>query len=275
MFSQILTLILACFQMANPEWNGGICPVQPGLPNLLLLSLERVGVRDPSEFIYREYERYGTLRCKLLIFVGRSTLYPDMEPWFVSATGFHFADTYPKAARKALRHLRVVYRQHLRRTPMGFFPPSGGRGLSWMDRMRGLEREEEDLEEAVSHLSIYLNGLDHLYQEQAQQLKQQIDRAERAEQRIELERIKTTMAEVELRNMERDYLRERERSEMFHKNLWDELHGERRRRGEEADLDEEEPEETHWDKGTQTEDEILEQDLPPKKRRIQLEEESP
>jgi hypothetical protein len=141
--------------------------------------------------------------------------------------------------------------------------------------MRRLEREEEDLEEAVSHLSIYLNGLDHLYQEQAQQLKQQIDRAERTEQRIELERIKTTMTEVELRKMEQDYLRERERSEMFHKKLWDELHKERRRRGEEADLDEEEPEETHWDKGTQTEDEILEQDLPLKKHRIQLEEESP
>jgi hypothetical protein len=30
--------------------------------------------------------------------------------------------------------------------------------------------------------------------------------------------------------MEQDYLRERERSEMFHKNLWDELHKERRRR---------------------------------------------
>jgi hypothetical protein len=141
--------------------------------------------------------------------------------------------------------------------------------------MRGLEREEEDLEEEVSHLSIYLNGLDRLYQEQAQQLKQRIDREQRAEQKIELERIKTTMAEVELRNMEQDYLRERERSEMFHKKLWDELHRERRRRGEEAYLDEEELEETHWDKGTQTEDEILEQDLPLKERHIQLEEESP
>jgi hypothetical protein len=141
--------------------------------------------------------------------------------------------------------------------------------------MRGLEREEEDLEEAVSHLSIYLNGLDHLYQEQAQQLKQQIDRAERAEQWVELERIKTTMVEVERHNLEQDYLRERERSEMFHKNLWDELHRERTRRGEEADVDEDEPEETHWDKGTQTKDEILEQDLPPKKRRIQMEEGSP
>jgi hypothetical protein len=141
--------------------------------------------------------------------------------------------------------------------------------------MRGLEREEEDLEDAVSLLSIYLNGPEHLYQEQAQQPKQQIDGAERAEQRIEFERIKTMMAEVALENMEQDYLREMECSEMFHKNLWDELHKERRRRGEEAELDEEELEETHWDKGTQTEDVILEQDLPPKKRRIQMEEESP
>jgi hypothetical protein len=43
--------------MANPEWNGGVCPVQPVLPNLLLLSLERIGVRDPPEFVYQEYER--------------------------------------------------------------------------------------------------------------------------------------------------------------------------------------------------------------------------
>jgi hypothetical protein len=139
--------------------------------------------------------------------------------------------------------------------------------------MRGLEREEEDLEDAVSHLSIYLNGLDHLYQEQAQQLKHQIDRVERVEQGIEFERVKTTMEEVALANMEQDYLREQECSEMFHKNLCDEVHKERRR--EEVGLEEDEPEETHWDKGTQTKDVIPEQDLPPKKRRIQTEEESP
>jgi hypothetical protein len=220
--------------MANVEWNGGVCPAQPGLPNLLLLNLERVGVRDPPEFVYREYERYGTLRCKVLIFVGRSTLYPDIEPRFISTTGFRFADTYPKAARKDLRRLQVVYTQHLRRTPMGFFPPSRGRGRSWIDRMRGLEREEEDLEDAVSHLSIYLNGLDHLYQEQAQQLKHQIDRAERAEQRVELERIKTTMVEVARDNLEQDYLKEREHTLIANKALWDKV--KERRRREEARL---------------------------------------
>jgi hypothetical protein len=139
--------------------------------------------------------------------------------------------------------------------------------------VRGLAREEEDLEDVVSHLSIYLNGLDHLYHEQAQQLKHQIDRAERAEQRIELERVKTTMVEVTLANMERDYLRERERTLIANKALWDEV--KERRRRKEAGLEEDEPKETHWDKGTQTEDVILEQDLPPKKHCIQTEEQSP
>jgi hypothetical protein len=81
------------------------------------------------------------------------------------------------------------------------------------------------------------------------------------------------MAEVAIANKERDYLRERERTLMANKALWDEVR--ERRRREEAGLEEDEPEETHWDKGTQTEDVTLEQDLPPKKRRIQTEEESP
>jgi hypothetical protein len=96
--------------MATVEWNGGVCPSESGLPNLLLLNLERVGVRDPPEYIYREYERHGTLRCKVMIFVGRSTLYADIEPWFISTTGFRFPDTNLKASRKALRRLRATSR---------------------------------------------------------------------------------------------------------------------------------------------------------------------
>jgi hypothetical protein len=81
------------------------------------------------------------------------------------------------------------------------------------------------------------------------------------------------MAEVALANMEQDYLRERERTLIANKALWDEV--KERRRREEAGLEEDEPEETHWEKGTQTEDVILEQDLPLKKGHIQTEEESP
>jgi hypothetical protein len=43
----------------------------------------------------------------------------------------------------------------------------------------------------------------------------------------------------------------------------------------EAGLLEGEPKETHWDKGTLTEDEVLEQCLPPKKRPNWIGEESP
>ena len=63
---------------------------------------------------------------------------------------------------------------------MGFFPLTEGRGRSWIARMRGLGREEEELEATVSHLSIYLTDLDQLYREQAAQLKHQIRRAEKA-----------------------------------------------------------------------------------------------
>ena len=108
-----------------------------------------------------------------MIFVGKSTRYPDIDSWFISTAGFRFPDTYRKAARKALRRLRVVYKHHLQRTPMGLFPPAGGRGRSWIARMRGLGREEEELEDTVSHLSIYLTGLD-------EQLKHQIRRADKA-----------------------------------------------------------------------------------------------
>ena len=108
-----------------------------------------------------------------------------MDPWFISTTGFRFLYIYRKATRKALRRLRVIYKHHLRQTPMGFFPPTEGRGRTWIAQMRGLRREEEDLEDMVSHLSIYLTGLDELYREQAAQLKQQIHRAEKATQELE------------------------------------------------------------------------------------------
>jgi hypothetical protein len=131
--------------------------------------------------------------------------------------------------------------------------------------MRGLGREEE-LEDMISHLSIYLIGLDRLYHEQAKQLKHQIRRAEKAEQELEIQWRRTIEAEAQvessiasLQDIWRSNARERERIEAGRR---------------EAGLLEGEPEETHWDKGTQTEDEVLEQCLPPKKRPNRIEEES-
>ena len=106
--------------MADNGWSGEIYHAEPGLPKLLILSLEHIRVVDPPEYVYWEYDSRGTLRCDLMIFVARSTRYPDVDPWFISTTGFRFPDTYRKAARKALQRLRVIYRHHLQRTPMGF-----------------------------------------------------------------------------------------------------------------------------------------------------------
>ena len=64
--------------------------------------------------------------------------------------------------------------------------------------MRGLRKEEEDLEDTVFHLSIYLTGLDELYRKQAAQLKQQVHRAEKATQELEEQRIRATRAEYSL-----------------------------------------------------------------------------
>ena len=123
-------MALALFQMADNRWSGGICHAEPGLPKLLLLSLECAGVVDTPKYIYWEYDSRRTFRCDMMIFMGKNTRYPDVDPCFISTTGFRFLDTYRKAARKALRRLRVVYKHHLQRTPMGFFLPTGGRGRS-------------------------------------------------------------------------------------------------------------------------------------------------
>ena len=122
--------------------------------------------------------------------------------------------------------------------------------------MRGLGREEEELEDTVSDLSIYLTGLDQLYREQAAQLKHQTRRAEKAIQEMEEQRTRVVRAEYSLATLQAQ---------------WQEHEA---HRGEGGWI-EEEPEETHWDKGTQTEDDVMEQCLPPKKCPIQIEEESP
>jgi hypothetical protein len=185
--------------MADNAWVDGICHAEPGLPKLLILSLECIGIMEPPEYAYREYTSKGILRCDMMVFVGKSTRYPDVDPWFISTFGFRFPNTYRKAARKALRRLRVIYKHHLQQTPMGFFPPTEGRGRTWIARMRGLGREEEDLEDTVSHLSIYLTGLDdELYREQAAQLKQLIHRAEKATQELEEQQLRAARAEYSL-----------------------------------------------------------------------------
>jgi chromosome segregation ATPase len=123
--------------------------------------------------------------------------------------------------------------------------------------MRGLGREEEDLEDTVSHLSIYLTGLDALYREQAAQLKQLIHGIEKITQELEEQRTRAASAEYSLAALQAQMQEYENRNGI----------------GGWIEEEEEEPMETHWDKGTQTENE-MDRFLPIKKRSIRTEEES-
>jgi hypothetical protein len=80
--------------MADNGWSDGICHAEPGLPKLFLLSLEHVRAVNPPEYVYREYNSRDTLRCDMMIFMGKSTRYLDVDSWFISTTSFRFPDTY-------------------------------------------------------------------------------------------------------------------------------------------------------------------------------------
>ena len=154
--------------------------------------------------------------------------------------------------------------------------------------MRGLGREEEeDLEDTVSHLSIYLTGLDELYREQAAQLKQQVHRAEKATQELDEQRTRAACAEyslaalqAQMQECEAGLEEQRTRAARAENSLAAlqarmqeyEAH---RGIGGWIEEEEEEPEEAHWDKGTQTEDDVMDQRLPLKKCPLRIEEESP
>jgi chromosome segregation ATPase len=125
--------------------------------------------------------------------------------------------------------------------------------------MRRLGREEEDLEDAVSHLSIYLTGLDALCREQSAQLKKLIHGIEKITQELEEQRTRAANAEYSLAALQAQMQEYESRNGI---GGWIE------------EEEEEEPMETHWDKGTQTENE-MDRFLPIKKRYIRTEEESP
>ena len=139
-----------------------------------------------------------------------------------------------------------------------------------------------------SHLSINLTGLDELYCEQAAQLKQQMHGAEKATQELEEQRTRAARAEYSLATLQAQIQEYEARTGIggWIEEEPEETHWDRGTQTEEEEpeethwdigtqTEEEEPEETHWDKGTQTEDDVMDQYLPPNKRPIRIAEESP
>lgn len=180
--------------MAEEGQNNNLCQEEPGFPKLLCTCLEYLGIERP-EYSYREYEARGTHRCEVIIYVGRSTRYTDIEPWQVTATGFRLQDTYLVAARKALRYMCSIYERHLEHTSMKFFPPIRRNSPIWLARMETLESGEQHESEAmVLHMCKYLTYLDKLYDQQATKLRKQIRRTENAEASVR--RLQVYLAEA-------------------------------------------------------------------------------
>ena len=87
-------------------WVSSYCLNTEGFPKILYATLQKLGVKDRPEYEGREYVKYGTERCEVTIYIGKSEELPDItEAWNVTATGFRFVDTYQVVAHKALWYL--------------------------------------------------------------------------------------------------------------------------------------------------------------------------
>ena len=87
-------------------WVSSYCLNVKGFPRILHATLQKLGVKDRPEYEGREYQKHGTDRCEVTVYIGKSEEFPDItEGWSVTATGFSFTDTYQVVARKALRYL--------------------------------------------------------------------------------------------------------------------------------------------------------------------------
>ena len=54
------------------------CLNAEGFPNILNATLQKIGVKDHPEYEGREYEKHGTERCEVTIYIGKSEEFPDM-----------------------------------------------------------------------------------------------------------------------------------------------------------------------------------------------------
>ena len=147
--------------MADEGWTTSYCLNKDGFPKLLYATMVRLGILDHPEYVGREYEEYGTKRCEVIIYVGASRDFPNINPWVVSTIGFRFEDTYQSIARKALRYLCHIFEKPICHTPMRFFPPFVKNSPVWVARMKTLEGPElRERDPTTVFMSDYLLSLD-------------------------------------------------------------------------------------------------------------------
>jgi len=61
---------------------------RPWVPRLLFACMDRLGIYECPEYTIMEYEDRGTPWCEISVSVGKSSRYPDIQPWSVTTIGF-------------------------------------------------------------------------------------------------------------------------------------------------------------------------------------------
>ena len=135
--------------------------------------MDRFGIYECLEYSSREYEDRGTPQCEMIIYIGRSSRFTDIQPWNVTAIGFWCEDTCQVAIRKALRYLCQIYEKQLGRFPLRFFPPVKKNHPVLLTRMRTLQGHGQcEDDPTVVLMAAYLLTLDQFCDAQQSKLRQ-------------------------------------------------------------------------------------------------------
>ena len=59
-------------------WVSNYCLNTKGFPKILYATLQKLKVKDRPEYEGREYEKHGTERCEVTVYIGKSVEFPDI-----------------------------------------------------------------------------------------------------------------------------------------------------------------------------------------------------
>ena len=59
-------------------WVSSYCLSTEGFPKILYATLQKLGVKNRPEYEGREYEKYGTERCEVTVYFGKSEKFPGI-----------------------------------------------------------------------------------------------------------------------------------------------------------------------------------------------------
>ena len=59
-------------------WVSSYCLNVEGIPIILHATLQKLGVKDCPEYEGHEYEKHGTDRCDVTIYIGKSEEFPNL-----------------------------------------------------------------------------------------------------------------------------------------------------------------------------------------------------